>query len=82
VFKVDSPVNDLTVKMKKLADHPIGVGGYPNNNSKIMAEFAHYMPGAPGYYYGNNKRRKNHGYAYWSPKHAPAKIFKQPKNDV
>ena len=68
--------------MKKFADHPIAICNDPYGNGNIVAKLTHVLPGAPADNNGNDKGRKNHGYAQWPPKHAPAYIFKKPENNV
>jgi hypothetical protein len=54
----------------------------PDRNGNIVAKLTHVLAGTPADNNGNDKGRKDHGYAQWPPKHAPAYIFKKPENNV
>lgn len=70
------------IKSDELTDHPVRVGGDPDGDGKVMAEFRHILPCSPGNHHGDDQCWKDHGNTQWTPYHAPGNIFKQPENDV
>lgn len=72
----------LCIKSHELADHPIRIGGDPDRDGKIMAEFSHELSCAPCYDDRNDQRREDHRDPQWPPDHAPGDIFEQPENDM
>ena len=47
-----------------------------------MRKLCHQMPGAPGYYNRDDKRREYHYNTQGLPDKAPANILKDPENNV
>ncbi len=76
VLKGKFAIYNIGVKMKKLADHPVGIGSDPNNHRQVMAKFAHVMPGTDGNNNGNRQGWKDHGNTQRPPNHAPTDVFK------
>jgi len=63
LFEGDIGYCDMLVKVKKLSDHPVRVGRYPENDRKVMAKFRNKMPCSDADDNGYDECWKDHGNA-------------------
>ena len=70
------------IKMKELADHPIGVGNDPEHDCEVVVELGFDLPVLPRNKNGYRKCRDNHGEAEWFDQCTPANVLDEPENDV
>ena len=48
VFKRVFTKQRFSIKMKKLADHPVTIGGNPYRDGQVVTQFTHVLPRSPG----------------------------------
>lgn len=70
------------IELHELTDHPVGVGGDPDSDGEVMAEFRYEATRAPRDDDGDDQRGKDHHDAQWLPYHAPGHVLEEPEHDV
>ena len=71
IFRKEGPA----VEFKEFADHPVGIGAYPEYDGHIVANLTHELPGADRDHDRNKECGKDHGNTQRFPDHTPADVF-------
>src|SRR5690348_7911505 len=82
MFSCKLSPDQLFIKTKEFTDHPIGIGGDPENDREIMRQFRFDLTVFPGDPDRDRKGWNDHRNAQFLPDHTPTDIFHQPESDM